>query len=159
MAVTFDTRQIEALKQRQIKAREALQNNGVVMRQISIFLDRWVQKNFQSSGGAVGEWEKYKYGGRLTTKDKANGQSLDGHRWINGSAKLLMDTGALRLSFLPFASLGNAGIGSDLPYAKFHQEGTKTLPQRRMLPVKSEVQADIKEIMTDWLRITIRKMV
>jgi phage gpG-like protein len=158
MSITFDTRQLDALKEKGKAARALLQQDGVVMRQIAVFLDRWVQKNFQSSGGQVGGWAAYKYGGRLTTKKKANGQSIDGHRYINGTAKLMMNTGSLRISFLPFTSLGNAGIGSGLPYSKPHEEGTTTLPQRRLLPVETEVVGDVRQIMDDWIKVTIGRM-
>lgn len=156
--IKFDTKQIDALKVRAKEARELLKQDGVVMRQIAVFLDRWVQKNFQSLGGNIGGWEAYKYGGRLTTKKKSNAVSIDGHHYVNGSAKLLQDSGALRLSFLPFTQLGNAGIGSDLPYSIFHEEGTKYLPQRRMLMVEDEVVGDVKEILDGWIMITVRKM-
>ncbi len=156
--IVFDTKQIDALKEKQKEARELLKQDGVVMRQIAVFLDRWVQKNFQSSGGNVGGWEPFKYGGRLTTKKKGNAISIDGHHYINGSAKLLMDSGALRLSFLPFTQLGNAGIGSELPYSKFHEDGTNHLPQRRILMKEEEVVGDVKEIMSDWVRVTLKKV-
>ena len=61
----------------------------------------WVQKNFKGEGKAVGGWAPFKAGGRWR-----KGFGLD------TSAKLLQDTGALRASFLPFASKTDAGIGS-----------------------------------------------
>lgn len=156
---------VAALKAKLKQAREDLRNDGVVMRQCAIFLDQWVQRNFQSLGGKVGKWEPYKYGGRLTTLDpkakshhgRANAQSIDGHRYINTSAKLLQDSGALKHSFLPFIRKGIAGIGSELPYSKPHDEGTNGMIQRRMLPETSEVQADIREILDNFLVIQIRK--
>lgn len=160
--IKFDTKQIDEFKEKQKKARELLKQDGAAMRQIAVFLDQWVQLNFKSSGGKVGGWLPYKYGGRLTTKKKSNAQSIIGHKWINGSAKLLMDTGALRLSFLPFTQLGNAGIGSDLPYSKYHEQDDvsvyKYLPQRRMLPKESEVVTDVREILANWVSVTIRKI-
>ena len=156
--ISFDTKQIDALKDRQKEARTLLKQDGVVMRQIAVYLDQWVQRNFQSSGGKVGGWEPFKYGGRLTSKAKGSAQSISGHKYVNGSAKLLIDTGALRLSFLPFSQLGNAGIGSDLPYSKYHEDGTKSVQQRRILPVESEVVGDVKEILENWISVTIRKM-
>lgn len=154
--VTFKTEQINALKGKLAGAREALKQDGVAMRQVAVFLDRWVQKNFQSSGGNVGGWEPFKYGGRLTTKAKGNAKSIDGHHWINGSAKLLMDSGALRLSFLPFIRLGIAGIGSELPYSKYHEEGGKNLPIRRELMEEADVSVDVQEILSNWVVVTMR---
>ena len=150
--------QLDALKVRGKAARELLKQDGVAMRQIAVFLDQWVQRNFKGIGEKVGGWERYKYGGRLVRKAQANAQSVDGKRYIDGSAQLLQNTGALRLSFLPFVRLGTAGIGSDLPYSEFHEHGTDILPQRRMLPENADVDADVKEIMENWIKVTIRKM-
>lgn len=147
---------VNALKAKLKQARENLKSDGVVMRQVAVSLDQWVQRNFQSEGGKVGGWTPFTYGGRLTTKKKANAQSIDGHRYVNSSAKLLQDTGALRHSFLPFIRKGVAGIGSDLPYSKPHEEGANGMIQRRMLPETSEVQADIREILDNFLVIQAR---
>lgn len=123
------------------------------MRQVSIFLDRWVQLNFREEGGKVGGWTPFKYGGRETTNAKSNAK-IDG-RYVNTTAKLLQDTGRLRISFIPFATTTNAGIGSDLPYAKGHEEGTSKLPQRRMLPKAPEVEDDCRQIIETWLGRTL----
>lgn len=151
MRIETDTTKIKELKRKLATARDGLKNDGIAMRQIAIFLDRWVQKNFQSSGDEVGGWAPFTYGGRLTTKRKGNAKSIEGRRWINGSAKLLMDTGALRLSFLPFIKQGSAGIGSDLPYSEPHEKGTKHVPQRRLLPQNAEVKADVVEILDNFI--------
>ena len=136
------------------QVREQLGNNSVPMRQVAVFLDQWVQRNFRSSGGNVGGWRPFRDGGRWITvqtkKNKAGGRRLD------PSAKLLMDTGRLRLSFLPGVSGGCAYIGSDLPYAKFHDEGTARLPQRRILPKAEEVQADVVKIIDGWIAVRLK---
>jgi phage gpG-like protein len=127
------------------------------MRQVSVFLDRWVQKNFQGKGEQIGGWPAYKYGGRLVVKAKSNSYAMDAKRYINTSAALLQDTGRLRMSFLPFVRKGIAGIGSDLPYSKPHEEGSDNLPQRRMLPKNAEVQTDIFEILQNFVVVQFRK--
>lgn len=139
-------------------AQEALKDDGVLMRQIAIFLDQWVQKNFKGQGDKVGGWEPFKYGGRLSLKKKGNAQAVEGHRYVNTSAKLLMDTGALRLSFLPFVRKGTAGIGSDLPYSKPHNEGTDKLVQRRILPEDHEVRMDVKMMMENFVSVKIKRI-
>jgi phage gpG-like protein len=121
------------------------------MAQIAAYLDQWVQANFRTQGYNVGDWEPFKYGGRLTIKRKANAQSVKDRRWIDASAILEQRFGALRASFLPFYGAGMAGIGSDLPYAQFQSEGTRILPARRMLPVTSEVQDSVVKILSEWV--------
>lgn len=112
---------------------------------ISVFLDRWVQKNFKGEGENVGGWKPFKAGGRWI-----RGKGLD------TSAKLLQDTGRLRASFIPFATALNAGIGSDLSYSKPHDEGLDGLPMRRMLPKKAEVKEDIRKIYDGHVRESIK---
>jgi len=104
--VTANSQTLAAAKRKLAAARDAIKADGVAMKQVAIYLDQWVQRNFQGKGGKVGGWAGYKYGGRLSRKSKANGQSIDGKRWINGTAQMLQDTGALRHSFLPFVKLG-----------------------------------------------------
>lgn len=113
---------------------------------VSIFLDRWVQKNFQSQGGNVGGWKPLARGGR----------------WVKGygidpSAKVLQDTGRLRSSFIPWATNTNAGIGSNLPYSAKHEYGEDGLPVRRMLPKRKEVIPQIRKIYVNFVKKVMRK--
>lgn len=148
---------LEAFKRKLTAAREDMSKNLPAMQQVAVFLDQWVQQNFQGKGAKVGGWVGYTYGGRLTTKKKATAQSIDGKRWVNGAAALLQDTGALRHSFLPFIRLGVAGIGSDLPYSEPHEKGSDNLPQRRLLPKESEVRVEVKEILDNFVMLRVRK--
>lgn len=166
--IKIDERSLADVKARLKVAHEKLRDEGVGMRRVAVFLDQWVQRNFQTEGGNVGRWAPFKYGGRLTTKTKLSGgkrvrnkgataQSIVGRKHVNSNARLLMDTGTLRHSFLPFVRGGIAGIGSDLPYSKAHEEGLPEsgVPQRRMLPKINEVQANVTEIMDQWVRLSI----
>lgn len=148
---------LDALKQKLEAARAGLKTDGVVMKQIAVYLDQWVQRNFRGKGENVSGWEPYKYGGRVVAKDKATSKA--GNVWINGSAVMLQDTGALRISFLPFIRKGVAGIGSELPYSKTHEDGDpeRNIPQRRLLPVNAEVDVRILEILDNFVKVTIRK--
>lgn len=161
---------VEAFKAKLSAAREGLKQEGVAMKQVAVMLDSWVQRNFKDKGSNVGGWAPYKYGGRLAVKNpskskakktpnKANAQSIDGRRWINGSAVLLRDTGALQHSFLPFIRKGTAGIGSELLYSKPHEDGdsSRNLPQRRMLPKNADVDVQVLKILDNFVRVSIRK--
>ena len=117
-------------------------------KRIGVFLDRWVQDNFRTEGGKVGGWAPLKLGGRVLYKTTASGVVPKG---FDSSAKILQDTGTLRLSFVPFASRRNAGIGSDLDYSKKHDQGIG-VTQRRILPLHREVDKDIKLLYTQWGR-------
>ena len=125
------------LKRRHDRRLKELKDLTTPMRQASTYLDRWVQQNFKTEGGKGEKWQPFKVGGRYK-----NGK-------IDTSAKLLQDTGRLRASFLPFATRKNAGIGSDLPYSEAHEKGLGHLPKRRMLPLHSEVDDDLRDIIED----------
>lgn len=59
--------------------------------------------------------------------------------------KILRDTGQL-LNSLNYKTIPNGVvIGYDVPYAKFHQYGTKKMAQRKILPT-DESEIPIKEI-------------
>lgn len=132
---------LQKLKLRNKKRIKQLDRLRIPNAQISVMLDRWVQLNFRTQGGFVGRWKKLRAGGRFVP-----GFGLD------TTAKILQDAGRLRASFLPFSTSKNAGIGSDISYAKKHEFGENKLPVRRMLPKESEVRADIKDIYTRFIR-------
>jgi phage gpG-like protein len=117
------------------RAMARIKDLSVPNRQVAAFLDRWVQKNFKSEGGSVGGWTPFKLGGR---RIKGGG--------IDRAAKLLQNTGALRASFRSFWNSKDAGIGSEIFYSQFHEEGTSVLPTRRMLPTRSDVIDDVVRI-------------
>lgn len=124
--------QVKAKLQAQL---EKLRATTEPFARVAVFLDRWVQKNFQTEGGNVGGWAPLRRGGRVK-----NGK-------LDTSAMVLQDTGRLRASFLPFHDKDLAGIGSDVPYAIKHEEGQDGLPIRRMLPTEDEVKKEVTKIL------------
>ena len=73
--------------------------------------------------------------------------SNDGDAWTpnapatiarKGSSKPLIDTGNLRASFTFQVKRNSVEIGSPLFYSEFHEFGTSTIPQRKMLPKDSK---------------------
>lgn len=137
-------KQLTHLKKRNDDMTKELQQMETANAAVSIYLDKWVQDNFKTEGGNVGGWEPFAYGGRV------------GAKGIDTSAKLLQDTGRLRASFLPFATRTNAGIGSDLPYSKDHEEGIG-VTRRRILPERSEVWPMAKKIYDNFVKRVIKK--
>ncbi len=136
----------------QRKLRELIRkvkNTRPANRQVSIWLLKWVNDNFKSQGGKVGGWKPFKLGGR-----RIPGGGID------ASAKLLQDTGRLRLSFHPHHSRNSAGVGSGLRYSITHELGLphKNLPARRMLPVASDrsVTQGIIRIYDTYIRRILR---
>lgn len=128
---------LKQLEQRMAKAKVAITERGPINKKVSILLDAWVQQNFRTEGARAGGWQAFKF--------PEFGRYITGQGW-DPSAKLLQDTGRLKLSFIPFANKTDIGIGSELPYAKYHEEGTSRLPQRRMLPSHTLDKKLIKKI-------------
>ena len=149
------TRTLNRETQKKIqKLRDKIKDPTPVNRNIAVWLMRWVHENFDTKGGKVGGWPPYKYGGRLVKKSKANAQSIEGRRYVDTSAHMLIDTGDLRKSYLPFWDRVTAGVGTKLPYAEFHETGTVHLPPRRMIPKSSgekEVEDYVLRIYKDYV--------
>lgn len=135
------------LRKRLDDKRKAITDLRTPYARAAVLLDQWVQKNFRGEGGNVGGWEPF-------AKNKRGIPYVEASDPGRAPAKLLQKTGRLRSSFNPFASAKNAGIGSDLPYAKIHHEGDGRIPARPMLPDKGQARTAImraaKEIMTDY---------
>lgn len=130
---------VKQVQDRQRARLEKLQQLNVPLTRASIFLDRWVQKNFKTEGGNVGGWLPLKAGGRYVK-----------NQGFDSAAKILQDTGRLRASFSPFSTKVNAGVYSDLDYSEIHEKG-QGVPERRMLPQWVEVRSDVNKIMKDYV--------
>jgi phage gpG-like protein len=111
----------------------------VPLKRIGIKILNLVNKNFQQEGQ---EGDKWKALSPATIARK-------------GSSRILVDTGNLRASYT-YQLRGNSAvqIGSPVFYSIWHEEGTKDIPQRPVLPkknttlriAKQEVQRYLVEI-------------
>lgn len=120
---TSETERIRRLTQRLDRLTLRLKNPEQANREASIQLYGFVIKNFQQEGGLVGGWAPL---APATVKQKAK----------IGKELILVRTGQLKASFVPFHDVANAGVGTNLPYAVDHEKGVKSrnLPARHMLP-------------------------
>ena len=148
------------------KLAKSLRNPLPAMKKISIFIDRWAQKNFSSEGGKVGGWPAFKHGGRINSEGRGEliqvvvpWGVIDVH--LDKSAKLLQDTGTLRLHTKPFFNKFNAGLINDLDYAEAHQEGKGNSPQRKFIPdgTEREVIDGSAQILNDYIKESGRGIV
>ncbi len=152
---------INAILKRYEKKRKAM--NGVRLqshKEIAVMLDRWVLMNFRTQGAKVGRWKPfqvYSVGGPRSPYKNLRGKRQIGRgrvtgkgrgRYLDKSAKLLRDTGALQQSFTRgvFYNENDAGIGSDMEYSEYHEKGMGFLPKRRMLPNIRDISRDIKRV-------------
>lgn len=100
-------------------------------RQASIAMYGWLIRNYDREGATIGGWAP------LSPRTIAEKKKL-------GKEKMLVRSGAMRQSFVPFHTKDNAGVGSELSYSKAHEDGnpSRNLPARPMLPPR-EVVLDI----------------
>lgn len=98
-------------------------------RKLSVQLLAWVRRNF-ASGGAdqTPTWAPLKESTRREKERKGY------------STLPLTRTGELRQSFYPVADNNQGGVRSDSDYGRYHQTGTKHMPQRLMLPPEEYVR-------------------
>lgn len=92
-------------------------NPAALLKQIGLRQMKWVDDNFRSDGALAGGWAQL------------SKNTIAGRR--KGSSKPLQDSGILRASFTAggkgniFNIAGNeVTIGSAIPYASYHEEGT-----------------------------------
>ena len=132
--------------------RKDLQDRRDPNARVRVFLDGWVQRNFRTEGGKVGGWKPLAAGGRWKTY-------ASGKRVFDSSAKILQDTGRLRLSFVTFERNGGraVGIGSDVPYSEQHEKGLEGLPERRMLPKRAEIIDDVRRIFDQFVGKVVKR--
>lgn len=92
-------------------------------RQLATQLYGWVLRNFQQSGALQSPvWRPL---AASTLKQKQR-------KGYSGTP--LIRTGHLRQSFRQFYDNDQAGVGTEVPYSQYHETGTRTIPQRAMLP-------------------------
>lgn len=118
---------VARVQQRLTQLAAQLRDFTVPNRAAAAALYKWAIDNYDSEGGLVGGWVSLL---PATIKSKQK----------KGKEKMLVITGALRSSLLPFSTDRRAGVGSELTYAKYHQEGSGALPQREILPRARDVE-------------------
>lgn len=120
-SLDVDTSQLEAIQRLLRSLAGGIQNIERANRQLSVELYQFVIRNIDSGGRLVGGWAPIT---EATRREK---------RRI-GKEKVMIRSGTLRQSFTPFHNANGAGVTTDLEYAKFQNDGTATIPARRLLP-------------------------
>lgn len=108
---------------------DGLKDRATINRKVSIQLYGFVLRNFQQGGALqTPPWLPLK---PSTLQQKAR---------LGYSPLPLIRTGHLRQSFVPFSSSDYAGVGAKasagVDYAEVHEEGSRTIPARPMLPTE-----------------------
>lgn len=123
---SVNQKQIEAMERKLERFARAIARPREANREASIALYGFVARNFQREGALVGGWAPL---APATAREKAK----------IGKERMLVRSGALKGSFVPFYSDVQAGVGSELEYSLYHHEGTDTIPARQLLPDRRQV--------------------
>jgi len=150
---------LASVRARMGRIEAAVADRATAYRKISIMLDQWVQQNFRSQGGKVGGWKELapatlraRRRKNLRGARRRKGERGAGFVARLGRVMILQDTGRLKASLLPFSDARDAGIGSQLPYSRAHEEGLSPIPQRRIQPRSREVIAPARRILDEHVR-------
>ncbi|NEP15199.1 MAG: hypothetical protein F6K14_34530 [Symploca sp. SIO2C1] len=65
---------------------------------------------------------------------------------------ILTRTGKMRNSVVAIADARSVLIGVDVPYAIFHQQGTRKMPQRRILGMNDKREQKLRKLIRVWIR-------
>lgn len=95
--------------------------------------------------------ENFRAGGRPPWPPLKDAGTAKGRRRRRVRGQLLDATGALARSIEARPIAGGIAVGSDLPYAQAHQEGTATIPARPFLVVQPEDERAIVKVIEDYL--------
>ena len=133
------------------KRKTALLKRKAVNARAVTVVDSWIQRNFKSEGGNVGGWKPL---AESTKTPKRGGES----------ARILQDTGALRLKWNHIATHKEAAIESlakskkGFYYATAHNEGGKNNrpPKRRILPENREIWPKLKLVYGNFITSSLR---
>jgi phage gpG-like protein len=118
----------------------ASRDRTIPNRQLGVQLYGWVQRNFQQAGGLQ------------TPAWPALAESTLAQKTRKGySSQPLIRTGHLRQSFRPFSDNNQAGVGSEVPYSVYHEQGTSKMQQRAMLPPSNVALAYALQTYDRWL--------
>jgi phage gpG-like protein len=124
-------------------------------RKAAIALHSDVMRTFQAQGATHGrsKWDALKAGGRYTGLGRKRKDGSRGARRFQTAYKLLQDTGALRMSYVPLYDRSLTGVGAlsvkgHADLAPLHENGNpaRNLPARPMLPPVNKAMQIVTQV-------------
>lgn len=153
--IQLDDREVQAALQR---LQQRLSDMTPVMRAIATALEAQVEKRFETATDPAGRpWKPLAPSTLSAWLDRGKGnRKKDGSLTQRGrerlsSRKPLYDTGDLLGSLTSSASRSEARVGFGVPYAAYHEFGTKRMPRRGLLMADPQSrtlgEADRREVL------------
>lgn len=110
--------------------------------------------NFDAQGFVDTTLQRWPNRKLRTTKYKDNTPNIHfGGLSKDRERKILVKTGRMRQS-ITVISRGpdSITVGTDVPYAKYHNEGTKTIPQRKFIGKSAKLDAQNRKVLDSFIR-------
>ncbi len=109
-----------------------------------VFIEKWIQKNFEQEGALAMEGAKWKPLKPSTIARRRHGRNA-AHA---GEVKILRDRGWLKNKWKPYYSAHKIAYQSMMDYGVYHDSDKPRhrLPQRRIIPRQRQVRGDIRRI-------------
>jgi phage gpG-like protein len=131
--------------------RQGLRKRKGVNRKAVIFVDRWVQKNFEQQGEPTGErWPPLSELTKL--RRRVGKKSTKGH-------KILQDTGDLKTDWKHFWNNSYGLIRSKTPYAIYHDSDKprSRLPRRQILPDEKHIISGLLKLYGKYVNTVVSR--
>ena len=115
----------------------------------AIVIHSWVMRNFRAEGGMHDD-------ARLGWAPLAPSTIASRLRRKKWPGKKLQVDGILRMGFIPRGTQRSGKVQNYVPYARYHEEGTKRMPMRKMFPSERQAYDLIRPIFRDHVRVSIK---
>jgi len=112
-------------------------NTGALMARVSVLGFQDVMDHFRNKDGSEGPWKPLK---SSTIKRRRKNSSVP-----------LQDTGRLRTSILPSATINEAKVSTNLSYAQFHNFGTQRIPKREFMWLSDTATQRVLGMFSRWV--------
>jgi phage gpG-like protein len=146
-AVKMEIRGIDQLERKFFNLSRKVKDRRPLNLMLGTEAFKWIQRNFQLDGKLAGD-------GRAWTPLKPATIAWKRKR---GYRQILRNTGLLRNAWDIVATNKESKVVSRATYASAHDEGTKNIPQRKLIPTSKQFEPIAKKVTVEWMKENIRK--
>lgn len=141
--ITFDTKKMDATINKMVSG---VINPRPFWNKVESYMDDFIDSTFMSQGvNLAGNW-------KALAKSTVQGRSRRGY----GAGNILINTGKLKSSVKKQSSTNSEmRFGSKVPYYKYHQLGTRKMPQRQILGINNEIRNKMRDYLAEFITSTM----
>ena len=112
-------------------------------------VDAWIQKNFEQQGKLAMDGKEWQPLQSQTLSRRRHGIG-------GGGVKVLQDIGTMKKKWKHMWNARVGKIQSGVEYSRYHHEGTKFLPVRRIIPSREQVRPILTAIYKKFIRRALK---